>query len=113
MHEFSVAQNIVEIVIESFEKSDANKIYSVEIDVGTLSGVIIDALEFALDSAVKGTVMEKSKIKINNIHAKALCNKCHKEFTMNDFFTNCSHCGSLDYKILEGKELKVKSIEVE
>ena len=86
MHEFSVAQNIVEIVSESFENSDAKKILSVEIDVGTMSGVIVEALQFAMDSAKKQSPLENAAVKINNVQAKAVCNDCKKVFEINDFF---------------------------
>ncbi len=113
MHEFSVAQNIVEIVTGSFRNSGAKKIVSVEIDVGTLSGVIIDALEFAMNSAKKESPIENAIVKINDIQAKAKCNECKKEFELSDFFSICTYCSSTNFEIIKGKELKVKSIEVE
>ncbi|MBN1924389.1 MAG: hydrogenase maturation nickel metallochaperone HypA [Prolixibacteraceae bacterium] len=113
MHEFSVAQNIVGIVTESFMDSGAKKIITVEIDVGSLSGVITDALEFALDSAKQGSPLENAVVKINNIQALAVCSRCHKKFELTDFFSVCAYCSSVSYEIVKGKELKVKSIEVE
>lgn len=113
MHEFSVAQNIVEIVSKSFVKSGADRIISVEIDVGTLSGVVIDALDFAMDSAKKETPLERASIKMYNITANARCNNCKREFELNDFFSVCPYCNSVSFVIITGKELKVISIEVE
>ncbi len=113
MHEFSVAQNIVEIVTESFVNSGAKKIISVEIDVGILSGVVIDALQFAMDAAKNESPLEKANIIFNDIPAKATCRDCKKEFELIDFLSNCTYCNSINSDIIKGKELKVKSIEVE
>ena len=41
MHEFSLAQNIIEIVDESLKKNGASKAVEVDLEVGTLSGVEI------------------------------------------------------------------------
>jgi len=37
----------------------------VEVDVGDISGVVYDALEFALQSAIKGTILENSHFRLN------------------------------------------------
>ena len=50
MHEFSIALNIVDIASKTATDASATKINEVEIEVGILSGVIIEALEFALES---------------------------------------------------------------
>ncbi len=113
MHEFSVALNIVGIVTETFEKSDAKTIVSVEIDVGILSGVIIDALQFAMDIAKKESPLENAVIKMNDVPAKGRCENCKKEFELDDHFSVCSYCNTANFDIITGKELKVRSIEVE
>jgi hydrogenase nickel incorporation protein HypA/HybF len=113
MHELSIAQNIIEIVEENAKDLEGGMISEVELDIGTVSGVIPETLEFALDVAVKDTILEKAKFKINIIKAKAHCNECKKEFELEDIYTLCPHCGSLQFEIISGKELKVKSIKIE
>jgi hydrogenase nickel incorporation protein HypA/HybF len=113
MHELSIAQNIIEIVKDNAAKQHAARISEVELDIGTISGVVPETLEFALDIAVKGTIMEGAKIKMNIFNAKAKCLSCEKEFEVDDIYTLCPHCGSLQFDIIQGKELKVKSIKIE
>ncbi|MFA5781834.1 MAG: hydrogenase maturation nickel metallochaperone HypA [Bacteroidales bacterium] len=113
MHELSVAQNIIEIVEEHAKKLHALAVSEVELDIGMVSGVIPENLEFAMDVAIKNTLLEGAKIKINVILAKAKCLNCLKDFEMDDIYTMCLHCGSLQYEIIQGKELKVKSIKIE
>jgi len=113
MHELSIAQNIIEIVKDHVEKLHASRVTEVELDIGTISGVIPETLEFALDIAVKNTIMEGAKIKMNIFHAKAKCLSCEKDFEMEDIYTMCPHCSSMQYDVIQGKELKVKSIKFE
>ena len=113
MHELSIAQNMIEIVKDHAEKLHATRVSEVELDIGTISGVIPETLEFALDIAVKGTIMEGAKIKMNIFNAKAKCLSCEKDFEVEDIYTLCPHCSSLQFDIIQGKELKVKSIKIE
>ena len=113
MHEFSIALNIVDIASKTATDASATKINEVEIEVGILSGVIIEALEFALESAVRNTLLENAKININRIKARSKCNSCNTEFEPEDLIAKCPECSSFDFKIINGRELRVKSINVD
>ena len=113
MHELSIAQNIIEIVEEHAKKLHALAVSEVELDIGLVSGVIPETLEFVMDVAVKDTLLEGAKIKINVIPAKAKCLNCLKDFEIDEIYTMCPHCGSLQFEIVRGKELKVRSIKIE
>lgn len=113
MHELSVAQNIIEIVTEHARKHNATSVSEVELTIGTISGVIPETLEFAMDVCVKNTLLEGAKIKMEIIKAKSRCLSCQQEFDMEDIYMICPHCGSMRYEIIQGKELKVKSIKIE
>jgi len=80
MHEFSIALNIVDIAIAEAHKAQSENISRIEIEIGTASGVVREALEFALLSAVKGTILENTSILIHEIQAIAECNACKLKF---------------------------------
>jgi hydrogenase nickel incorporation protein HypA/HybF len=113
MHELSIAMNIIEIAAEERTKAGGGTIQSVELEVGTLSGVVLDALEFALEVSVKGTILEHAKIDIHSIEAEASCNQCGHVFTVGDLFTNCPRCHSFDTRLLRGGELQFRSLTLE
>jgi hydrogenase nickel incorporation protein HypA/HybF len=113
MHEFSLALNIIDIASETASQANADTISSVEIEVGSLSGVIIEALEFALDTAKENTILKSSEIHITSLPAEAICRQCKKEFVPESFYAPCPQCGSFNFDIIRGKELKVKSITVD
>ena len=110
MHELSIAMNIVEIADEESKKAGATKVCEIELEIGTMAGIVIDALEFALDEAKKNSVISDAKITINNIPAKARCLDCDHEFDVEELFTPCPKCNSFRNDIIQGKELRVKRL---
>jgi hydrogenase nickel incorporation protein HypA/HybF len=113
MHEFSIAMNIVDIAVEYAVREEAKTVSEMEIEVGALSGVVMEALEFALESAVKGTLLENARRKIIHIPGLLRCTQCEHEFEATDFFTECPQCGAGPPEIIQGRELRVKSLVVE
>jgi hydrogenase nickel incorporation protein HypA/HybF len=113
MHEFSLAQNILEIVEETVAKNKASRVSAIELEIGTLSGVEIPALEMALESLQSGSVIEGAKISKQIIKGKAKCPNCQHEFEPDDYFAACPSCGNFGAEVIKGKELRVKSITAE
>lgn len=110
MHELSIAMNIVEIARQNAIENQGRTIKEIEIEVGDLSGVIHDSLEFAMEMTVKNSILEKSEIIIKKVAAKAKCKDCDAEFELNDHYFPCPECGSYYHHLLKGNELSVKSI---
>ena len=61
MHELSIARSIVELVEEQADNRGASVVEELELEIGHLSGVEIQTLAFALDSAIKGSKLEKAR----------------------------------------------------
>ncbi len=110
MHELSIATSIIDIAEDFAKDKDVAKICKIEVEVGKLSGVVRDNLVFALEIAVKETILKGAEIIIDEIEGRSVCNSCRTEFVNNDWYTPCPKCGSLDFIITGGKELRVKSI---
>ena len=105
--------NIVDIAAEYAEKEKAEIIREIEIEVGELSGVVVEALEFALESAVKDTVLAQARIVTTVIPGRAKCISCHHEYPTHDLFKRCPRCRTCAPDIIRGKELRVKSMMVD
>jgi hydrogenase nickel incorporation protein HypA/HybF len=110
MHELSLALSIIEIAQESAHKENAKAVNEIELEIGTLSGVVLEAMEFALDAAVKGTILENAKTKIITIPGRAKCLACSHEFDLDDIIAICPKCDSFETEIIQGKELRIKSL---
>lgn len=113
MHELSITMNVLNIVEENARNLNAKIIHEIEMDVGELSGVDIEALQFAMQCTSKSKLSESASLVINRIPAKARCKICNHEFDISDFYAFCTKCNSFDITIFQGKELKVKSIKID
>jgi len=113
MHEFSIAMNVVDIATEYAVREQVKEVREIEIEVGIFSGVVVDALEFAMESAVKGTILENAKYKIDTVGGRARCNECMNEYETDDLLKPCPKCEKCAPVIIQGRELRVKSLIVD
>jgi len=113
MHELSIAINIVDIASRHAEAASALAVSQVELDIGTMSGIEYESLEFALTVAVKDTLLEGAEFKINRIEPLCQCPSCNKLYTPDGFFSVCPECNEQNIDIIKGKELQIKSLLVE
>lgn len=112
MHELSIAIGIVELAEKEAIKANSNSIETIELEIGDLSGVEIEALEFAWPVAVKGTMLENAKKIIDKVSGKAKCLECDNLFDIENLYDSCPKCRSHFKDIYRGKELRVKYITV-
>ncbi|MEJ2004400.1 MAG: hydrogenase maturation nickel metallochaperone HypA [Cyclobacteriaceae bacterium] len=84
----------------------------IELEIGELSGVEIAALEFIWEGAVRKSVLEKAERSINKVPGRARCMECSEEFDMEQLFDACPKCQQYFNDIIQGKELKVKSLTI-
>ena len=59
---------------------------------------------------LKNTSLEKARRVIFHIPAKAKCLDCEQPFELEAVYDACPHCGSYFRDILQGKELKIRSL---
>ncbi len=112
MHELSIAMGIVDIAEKEAKKVNASAIEIIELEIGELSGVEIDALNFVWEMAVKDSVLENAIKKIDIIKGRAKCLDCDTNFDIKNIYDACPKCNSYLKGIVQGKELKVRSLEI-
>jgi len=113
MHEFTIVQGLIQQIEEYLKRENYKKVLKINLEIGDLSGVVKEALEFAYDVCSKGTSIEGAQLKISRVPVKARCDKCYNEFFVEDYCFLCPDCGGIDLKILSGRELKIKEMEVD
>lgn len=112
MHELSVALGIVKIAEHEAAKAHAKYVELIELEIGSLAGIEFESLDFVWPSAVKNTVLEHAVKKIEVIKGKAKCIDCDTIFAIDHLYDSCPLCNSNFKGILQGKELRVKALEV-
>ena len=112
MHEISVMQSALDIAVEHARRHGAQRIHCIGIKVGALSSVVPEALEFAFDVVVQGTMAEGAKLDIERVPAACYCPACQVEFEPDGPFYECPRCTSLDVQVRRGRELELSQVEV-
>lgn len=113
MHELSIAMGIVELAEKEAKKAGGEVIESIELEIGKLSGVEIEALDFAWPVAVKGTMLANAKRTVINPSGKAKCIDCGFVFDVEQLYDSCPKCNSYLKDIFQGKELRIKAITID
>lgn len=112
MHELSIALGIVDLAEKEAAKAGADEIFVIELEVGTVSGIMMDALDFAWPVATKGTLLENAERIIHFVKGKARCSQCGEVFEIETLYDPCPKCNGYFKDILQGKELRIKSLIV-
>jgi hydrogenase nickel incorporation protein HypA/HybF len=121
MHEFSVTSQIVQSVLTEAEKHKAKKVTEVYLVIGKLTFLGLEQVRFAYEALTKGTILEGSRLIIEEQEGTVKCNHCDYEggFKYEDDpmyhvpvpTLKCPHCGNV-VSIVAGKECTIKSIKM-
>ncbi|MGH3980201.1 MAG: hydrogenase maturation nickel metallochaperone HypA [Pseudonocardiaceae bacterium] len=108
MHELSITQSVVDAVCERMGEAQVRR---VQLEIGRLSGVVVDSVQFCFDLVATGTTLDGAVLEIIEPAGRARCRNCAAEFECNDLLALCE-CGSADLELLAGEELRIKEVEV-
>jgi hydrogenase nickel incorporation protein HypA/HybF len=114
MHELSIAKNIIEIAEQHARQEGAAAITKVALQIGKLSGVVPEALEFAFEVARMDTMAAGAELEMEIVPLVCSCSDCELEFTVEDRhgIALCPRCGQPSGDIRRGQELAVHALEV-
>ena len=113
MHELSIALNIVDIAAETARKNGGGRVETLYLKLGALSGVLKDALLFSWQLASADTLLEGSRLVIEEVPVVVRCSACEadrKLDSINRFV--CPVCQQATPKIIQGKELEITALEI-
>ena len=120
MHELSMAQGIINAVLETAEANNATEVNEVTVEVGRLAMINPEQLEFILGVLVENTILEDAKIVFEEIPVEIECHDCqfNGEAILDDSdhyapLVKCPKCDSLNVETLNGKDIVVKNIVIE
>jgi hydrogenase nickel incorporation protein HypA/HybF len=113
MHEFSLAQALLEIVAQEAGRHGVKNVQRVGIKVGAFSHVAPQALVFCFDAVKPGTVAEEAELLVERVPLRGLCPQCGTESDINEPTDQCPQCGFVPLKIIKGRELYVAFLEAE
>ncbi len=108
MHELSIAQGVVGAVLDH---TGGDRVLSVRLEIGALSGVEVDALRFCFDLAARDTAVEDAELVVERVTGRGRCRACAAETDLDSFVARCP-CGCPDVEVTAGEQLRIRDVEV-
>ena len=108
MHEYSVALNIADLVLQH---SQGKRLEKVHLSIGAMSGVLFDSLEMYLQLVFEEKGHQGVILDAQYVPASFKCS-CGQDYTVARMDTPCPACGGYERRITGGKDCQVESIEV-
>ena len=121
MHELSMANSMVEAILDTAKKNNAIQINEAVLEVGELTMLNPEQLKFMMDILREGTIFEDAEIIINMIPIEIECKECgFKGETKTDenmdhlmSVATCPECANTKVHIIQGQECNIKTIKIE
>ena len=121
MHEFSMTARIVNYTLEEAKKHKAKRVHEVHLQIGKLTFLGLEQVKFSYNMLVKNTIMEGSKLHIEEKDGVVKCSNCGYEgnlkyeddpvYHVPSPTLDCPKCeGSVN--IVGGKECTIKSMKL-
>ena len=121
MHEFSMTTQIVNYILEEAKKHNAKRVDEVHLIIGKLTFLGLEQVKFAYNVLVKNTIMEGSKLHIEEKDGVVKCNNCgytgDLKYEDDPIYhipsptLNCPKCEGV-VNIVGGKECTIKNIKL-
>ncbi|XCN73689.1 MAG: hydrogenase maturation nickel metallochaperone HypA [Candidatus Electrothrix aestuarii] len=110
MHELSVTQSILDIVLQHAKE---RKVQQVNLVIGQFSSIVDDSVQFYWDIIAKDTLAAEAKLHFERIPGEMTCNSCGHVFHPGSETFLCPACESNAVRVSGGREFQVDSIDVE
>lgn len=113
MHEMSIAESLLEIVLDESARHGVVAVKRIKLQVGALAAVVPDALTFCFDLISRDTIAAGAVLDIETVPVVVRCPECRKLFEVDNQFYVCPECGPIPMglDLTSGRELTLLSIE--
>ena len=108
MHELTLTQSLVDRVADA---TAGRRVSAVHVQVGLLSGVVPEAMEFCFDVVTVGGPLDGAALLVERVPGRVACRTCGAESPTEDLLLVCG-CGSADVEIVAGQELTLTRVEL-
>jgi len=113
VHELSIAQSLLEIVLEEGRRHRMTSVKVIRLQVGELAAVVADSLNFCFELLSKETPASGAVLEIETVPVVARCVPCGEVFEVENQVFLCPRCGEPVLDLVSGRDLSVMSIEGE
>lgn len=112
MHELSLCEDLLNQVTAIAAQHRAQRIASITVRIGPLSGIEPLLLESAFTISRTGTLAEEAELFMERQPVRVLCRHCGAESDASPCNLTCGECGGYDTQLLSGDELILARVEL-
>jgi hydrogenase nickel incorporation protein HypA/HybF len=109
LHELGIARSICAAVAEN---ARGRKVTFVRVEVGLLSGVLTDSLDFCIREVAGVEGLGEPEIVVEEKRPLIRCS-CGVEYEVDEMLKGCPSCGGYDREVLSGMDVKITKISTE
>lgn len=113
MHELSVTENILDVVLKHAQDAHARQVVNIYLVIGQLASIVDDSVQFYWEMIAKDTIAEQACLHFRRVPAEFECLDCGHTFRLDDGDWLCPHCGSAQLTVIAGEEFFIESMDVE
>ncbi len=113
MHEMSLCESVLQILEDNARSRGFERVRTVWLEVGGLSGVEPEALRFCFDVVMQDTLADHARLELIELPGQAWCMQCEKAVQVGQRFAPCPDCASYQLQVTGGTEMRIKELEVE
>lgn len=104
---------MVEIAERTAREQGAVRVISLTVEIGELSGVLAEAVEFCFEACTRGSFLEGTRLLIERIPGRGRCRECGAPTALDPTTFACPSCGGYALEILQGRELRIREMEID
>ena len=112
MHEYSIAQALVDQVVEIARENRATRVTRAVVQVGKLRGIVPEILRWGFDICAADTVAQGAALEIEEVPILIRCQACGAENELDWPIYLCPACNSASVTQVKGNELFLLSMEI-
>jgi hydrogenase nickel incorporation protein HypA/HybF len=113
MHELSVTQGVLDVVLNAAQEAGAERIYAIHLVIGDLSSIVDESVQFYFDFLSRDTLAAGATLHFRREAATLHCLACGAEQEASvPLATACPACGSERLRVNGGRSFYIESIEV-
>jgi hydrogenase nickel incorporation protein HypA/HybF len=113
LHELSIAESLLEIIVEEARVHKVERIKTIRLQIGEFAAVVPESLSFCFELVSRDTIASGAVLEIESVPIVARCDKCDFSFEVRDQIFLCPKCDDPVFELVSGRELSVSSIEGE
>jgi len=113
MHELGITKGFLSLAIEQATEAHAQRITKMEVVIGQDSGASEESIRLYFDLLTPGTMAEGATLSFERVATRLRCTHCQGLLSPAEASGGCPNCGERHLEQASGRELYLKSIDVE